>query len=275
MSIMSRIVQRSPCSANDASKIVDAIEAAKTVDGDAACRMAIRMLNAGFKPEDVEVVFRWIGGLAFATNNEAGVPVAKAVLVNAHRRGSLRQFTMPDDGGISCFVQPKPTAPDRETASRELQTWPRLLASLGLGATSTLHLERLVQRRGERVQHALLGVLRTVAKPCVLGACGGEQFAELSASRLATGLPLVNGFVPQPSAPTPLGFERCRSLHTWPKPVGVTQNFGRLIHSPTLLAKVLRLGPRRARTAKNELRGLPQVYLTSALLPIHASQGVC
>lgn len=61
MSIMSRIVQRSPCSANDASKIVDAIEAAKTVDGDAACRMAIRMLNAGFKPEDVEVVFRLIG----------------------------------------------------------------------------------------------------------------------------------------------------------------------------------------------------------------------
>ena len=149
--------------------------------------------------------WRWCAG-----DDERGVPVAKAVPVDADAGRFGRQVPGPDDRDGHAFRQDQPAGPDAEAPDGVLQRRERVLAALDDGPAAPLDLVRVVQGGGVGAQRLLLSDLRSVPEPREFRAGGGEQFAELAQRRLPAGLLLVDGFVPQPPAPAPLIEQRSR-----------------------------------------------------------------
>jgi hypothetical protein len=79
----------------------------------------------------------------------------------------------------------------------------------------------LVESAGVVPQHLLLGDLGSLPQPGHLRSCSREQFPEFRQRRLVPRFLLVDSFVPQPSAPPPLGQQRGLGPATRPQPVRI------------------------------------------------------
>ncbi len=164
------------------------------------------------------------GGVYLATHNERRIPVAEGIPIHAHRGRCGRQLSRPHHRDRYFAGQSELSIFDREAARRVIQGRQRNLAGLPDRLAATFHLERMVKCLRVAPQGLLLRDLRTFPQPRGPAARFGEHFRQLRKCRSVSRTLLIDGFVPQESAPMPFGFECAYRSRAGAQAVGVTHN---------------------------------------------------
>ncbi len=159
-----------------------------------------------------------------AGHHERGIPVPEAIAGDAHTRRLRRQCPRPHHRNTHAFGQHQPAVPDPEPAAGVLERRQGLLPRLEARPAPALDRARGVQRLRVGAQHLLLGDLGTVPQPRRAGSGFGQLPAKCPETRLAARRELVDGFVPQEPAATPLLDQGSGGGGARPQPVVVAHH---------------------------------------------------
>ncbi len=169
-------------------------------------------------PVDADPTRRFRDRWNVASDDERGVPVAERIPGDLDTRRLRRQLPRPHHRNGNAFRQNQPTVVDPESTTRELQRQRCLLAGFECRPTTTLQRERLIKRPRIRAQHLLLRDLRSLPKPGVTRPRLRQHLRQGSECRPCARLLLVDGLVPQESAPIPLRNQGVLRLSAGPEP---------------------------------------------------------
>src|SRR5882757_704648 len=172
-------------------------------------------------PVDTDATLSVSGPLGGAANNERGVPVPEAVLIDTDTGRIGRQLPRPHHGDDHAVGQAKSTISEGEAPGGVLQRRQRLLTRLDPRLATPTDLVRVVERGGVSPQRLLLRNLGTHAQPRERAARFGEQLRQLEERGLTATPLLVHGFVPQIPAAVPLLDKRALRDRAWAQPVVV------------------------------------------------------